>query len=625
MTNRLISNILMVIALLTCSTQGESKGKKTFQVLIVGGGASGVMAGIQSARMGIETLIIEPTEWLGGMLTIAGVSAIDGNHKLPSGLWGEFRQKLYDHYGGPEAVETGWVSNTLFEPSVGNKIFKELAENEPHLTIWYKAEVTQFQANGNLWNAEIKHNNKTKRVASVVVIDATELGDVLAQLGAPYAIGMDSKASSGEEFAPDQENDIIQDLTYVVTLKDYGKGQDRTIPKPSGYNPDEFACACNVADPISEEKTKIDCNVMMTYGQLPNNKYMINWPSCGNDIYLNFIEASEEERARQIEQAKLHSLRFIYYLQTEMGLSHLGIAEGEYPTADHLPLIPYYRESRRVKGLVTLSLNHVRDPYQQADPYYKTGIAVGDYPIDHHHKKNPKAPKIDFLKIRVPSYNVPMGSLIPQKINGLIVAEKSISVTNIVNGATRLQPVVLQIGQAAGALAALSVKQGIQPRAMDVRKLQTALLQSGAYLMPFIDVSRDDPHFEIIQKIGSTGILQGKGVPYKWANQTWFYPELPISEYEFLSGLKRVYPQYSTDWNATGQLLTLSRFIDLTSKMGKTTLHKDMLKKDWEQLDLKEAYEEDLVLDRRTVAVLLNHYYDPFSIAIDVTGHVEHN
>ncbi|TFH00472.1 MAG: FAD-dependent oxidoreductase, partial [Calditrichales bacterium] len=90
-------------------------------VLITGGGTSGVAAAIQAARQNVNVVIVEETPWLGGMLTAAGVSAIDGNHRMPSGIWGEFRQKLYDHYGGAEAVATGWVSNTLFEPSFANR------------------------------------------------------------------------------------------------------------------------------------------------------------------------------------------------------------------------------------------------------------------------------------------------------------------------------------------------------------------------------------------------------------------------------------------------------------------------------------------------------------------------
>ena len=107
-----------------------------------------------------------------------------------------------------------------------------------------------------------------------------------------------------------------------------------------------------------------------------------------------------------------------------------------------------------------MTVNHIGEPYDQPQPLYRTGIAVGDYPVDHHHASHPDAknlPELHFYP--VPSYNVPMGCLLPQNIDNFIVAEKSISVTNIVNGTTRLQPVVLQIGQAAGVIAALSVQE----------------------------------------------------------------------------------------------------------------------------------------------------------------------
>ncbi|HEX4878178.1 MAG TPA: FAD-dependent oxidoreductase, partial [Chitinophagaceae bacterium] len=70
-------------------------------VLVIGGGTGGCAAGIQSARMGVNTIIAEPTVWLGGMFSSAGVAAFDGNHNMPSGIWGEFREQLYKVYGGP--------------------------------------------------------------------------------------------------------------------------------------------------------------------------------------------------------------------------------------------------------------------------------------------------------------------------------------------------------------------------------------------------------------------------------------------------------------------------------------------------------------------------------------------
>lgn len=588
-------------------------------LLIIGGGASGTTAAVQAARMGTKVLIVEETPWLGGMLTAAGVAAIDGNHQMPSGLWGEFREKLYGYYGGPAAVETGWVSNTLFEPSIGNKFLKELA-NEKNITIWYNTAWQDIKKSGQGWAVTVKTGKKKQTVEARLVIDATELGDVMARAGAKYDIGMDSKHATGEEFAPEQANDIIQDLTYVVVLKDYGKGADKTIKKPAGYNPKEFDCACDVSDPAADGGPNNDCLQMMGYGKLPNDKYMINWPKCGNDIYLNIIEKTPAQRAEALKEAKLHTLRFLYYLQTELGFKNLGIATDEFPTADKLPMIPYHRESRRVKGLARFALQHVSQPFDQKEAYYRTGIAVGDYTIDHHHLKNPNAPAIDFVKIKVPSYNVPLGSLIPQGVDGLIVAEKSIGVTNIVNGATRLQPVVLGIGQAAGALAAVALKNNVQPREVKIREVQQALLDSKAYLMPYIDVKPQDPHFAALQRIGATGILKGTGLSYKWANQTWFYPERPISEHELVSGLKTYYEQLTT-FQASGENLSLKVLGEILTAINPSLAYTQVAAA-WPKLGLKGAASPETEINRRQAAVLVDHLLNPFAKPVDFKGHL---
>ncbi|GGK62299.1 FAD-dependent oxidoreductase [Rufibacter glacialis] len=613
-----LHSLLLVLSFLFSGYGGHAQEKT--DLLIIGGGASGTTAGVQAARMGTKTLIIEETEWLGGMLTSAGVSAIDGNHNMPSGLWGEFRQKLYNYYGGPAAVETGWVSNTLFEPSVGNKLLKELAK-EKNLTIWYKTQWQDIKKQGSTWRVTVKTGKKTRVIEAKLLLDATELGDVMAKVGAKYDIGMDSKHVTGEEYAPEQANDIIQDLTYVVVLKDYGKGADKTIKKPEGYNSKEFDCACDVSDPAADGGPNNDCLQMMGYGKLPNNKYMINWPKCGNDIYLNIIEKSPAEREMALREAKLHTLRFLYYLQTELGFKNLGIADNEFPTADKLPMIAYHRESRRLDGLARFALQHVAKPYDQKEAYYRTGIAVGDYTIDHHHLKNPNAPAIDFVKIKVPSYNVPLGSLIPRQVDGLVVAEKSISVTNIVNGATRLQPVVLGLGQAAGALAAVSLRNNLQPRQVSIREVQKALLDSKAYIMPFIDVKPQDPHFAALQRVGATGILKGTGVAYKWANQTWFYPEYPTSEHEVVSGLKTYYEELKAT-QASGARLTLKYLAEVLTAVN-PALSYDKIAADWNKLNLGQAPSPDKELNRREAAVIIDHFLNPFAIPVDFNGQVQ--
>lgn len=121
-------------------TFGLTTQARHYQVVVVGGGTSGVCAAVQSARLGAQTLLIDPTPWLGGMLTAAGVSATDGCYRLPSGMWGDFQAELARHYGSMAALQTGWVSMIQFEPSVGNGIFQRWVSTEPNIT--YRPQTT---------------------------------------------------------------------------------------------------------------------------------------------------------------------------------------------------------------------------------------------------------------------------------------------------------------------------------------------------------------------------------------------------------------------------------------------------------------------------------------------------
>lgn len=525
-----VRNVLLLLAVATAIVSCSGSSRKV-DVLIIGGGASGVAAGVQSSRMGVSTLIVEPTTWLGGMLTSAGVSAIDGNYRMPAGFFGEFRAKLAEHYGGLDSLKTGWVSNVLFEPSVGNRVLHELAEAEPGLMIEYKASPIDIsrQSDGQWLVKFEREDGKTFRVTARVLIDGTELGDVAAAVGVGYDLGMDSRADTGEDIAPDSARNIIQDLTMVAILKDYGR--EMVMDEPEGYDPAEFACTCETGicpDP-DDRSHNYSPEYMMTYGKLPNGKYMINWPFAGNDYYVNLVEMTPEERSEALEEAKAKTLRYVYFLKNQLGFNHLALADDEFPTHDHLPLMPYHRESRRIHGLARFTLSHITGPYDTPDPLYRTAVAVGDYPVDQHHlayRGLDTLPKIGVHPI--PSYGVPMGVVIPIDVDNLLVTEKSVSVTNIVNGSTRLQPVVTQIGQAAGAIAALAVRDNIKPSEVNVRDVQRAILDAGGYLMPFLDVEKDDPRFKSYQRIGAAGILRGEGRNVGWSNQTWLRADEPL-------------------------------------------------------------------------------------------------
>ncbi|WP_420400665.1 FAD-dependent oxidoreductase [Flagellimonas sp.] len=592
-----------------------ANAQKEVDIVIVGGGAGGTSAGIQAARMGAKVQIIEKTSWLGGMLTSAGVSAIDGNHKMPSGIWGEFRQKLYDYYGGPKAVATGWVSHTLFEPSVGKSILTEMAKHD-NLEIEYKASFNGIEKMDGKWLVRYKKKGKSFSTKASILIDATETGELLPLVGADFRLGMDSKADTGEKEAPESANSIVQDLTYVAILKDVGDEKNRRglVKKTKNYNPDAYACACK-REGGEMFGSVADCDQMLTYGKLPNDKYMINWPNCGNDFFVDWPEMTQVQREEALKQAKDFTQGFVYYIQNELGYKNLRLAN-EFPTKDNFPMIPYHREGRRAKGKTFLVVDHLECPYDFN--LYKTGVAVGDYPIDHHHDKNPDTPKIEFINIKVPSYSIPMGSLVPEQVDNFLVSDKNISVSNIVNGTTRLQPVVLGIGQAAGTIAAIAVKEQTNTTDVSIRQVQQALLESKAYIMPFVDVAPDDNAFESIQRIGATGILKGFGIPYKWANETWFYPDRIVSEFELKNGLLPLYPKLKNE-HASGAGVTPQFLATMLSTINQE-IHLDVIKEIWVSEDIKIPFSASAQLDRRTVSILIDKLLNPFVVEVDFHG-----
>ncbi len=488
MLQRVISTALLSVLLLGCTP--------SYDVVVVGGGAGGTCAAIEAARDGARVLVVEETPWLGGMLTSAGVSAIDGNYRLRGGLFGEFTDSLAGRYGGYEALRSGWVSNILFNPRVGAEILRNMAD---------KAGV-EVRMGVTLRHSRLDRESPWKltlsdgtRIKTRILIDGTELGDVAAAMGVTEL----------------KDRITAQDLTYVAIVKEY----DHPVPveKPEGYDPEFYRHCTDVWDK----------ETMLSYGRLPDGKYMLNWPQGGNDYFAEYLDMAPAEREQVIQKAKLRTLGYLYYLQTELGFPNLGIADDVYPTVDGLPFFPYYREARRIAGRDTMTVEAAHRPYDF--DLYTRAIAVGDYPVDHHHNQNPRREELSHLWFgKIPSFSVPLGVVIPVDTEDFLVADKAMSSSWEMNGGTRLQPVVMGVGQAAGALAALAVKTGRHPHEVPASEVQSVLLDHGCYLLPFLDLKPSDPGFRELQEAGVRGEVRGIGRTVGWANETWV--NLPENE-----------------------------------------------------------------------------------------------
>ena len=602
-----------MLVLASCSAPEQ------IDVLVVGGGASGTAAGIQAARMGVHTIVLEETPWLGGMLTSAGVSCVDGNNRLRSGIFGEFADSLVARYGSNDALKSGWVSNINFDPHVGQEILTNMAQACGELLdVRRETVVTEVKGEAGDWHVSYRDSRGRKHgIRADVIIDATELGDVAKACGVDYRIGMEASEDTGESIAPEQANDVIQDLTYVAFLKDYGPDADMTIEMPEGYDPSPFYNSCQ--NPLNVEnvtgQTIWSPEMMITYGKTPEGRFMINWPIYGNDCYLNVIEMSREDREEALKEAKRFTLSFVYFIQTQLGMRNLGLADDVFPTSDKLPFIPYHRESRRIVGEAFFTMDAAADPYAYKEPLYRTGVTVGDYPVDHHHFRHPdwrELPDLEFYPI--PSFNVPMGSMIPKEVDDLIVAEKSISVSNLMNGATRLQPVVMQLGQAAGALAALACIEDKSVKEIGVRQVQEKLLEAGCYILPYLDLPKSDPHFKALQRIGATGILRGEGRNVGWSNETWFMADEPLRGEEIYAS--ELYGAITVEPGeiSVGRMLELVRSYGGRIPYGK-------LSDWWNQLGLND-FNAERTATRLEAAVVIDAAFDPFGMfEVDYKGY----
>ncbi len=477
----------------------------TADVLVVGGGTGGTAAAIQAARQGVQTILVSETPWLGGMLTSAGVAAPDGNElaAFQTGLWGAFVRELQHRQRG--GLNNSWVSMFSYDPRTGAKLLADWVQQLPNLK-WIAGQTPLEVLQQSNCITGVRFADFI--VKAKVTLDATELGDLLALAEVPHRWGWELQSEFGEPSAPVTPTELtqrypVQAPTWVVILKDFGTTEDAPeIPAPPYDAPEQFAGAWE----------GYGAEQFLNYGRLPSGLLMINWPLRGNDYGEGVGRLVESQASRQqfLQEARWHTQSFARFIQTQLGPRY-GLAEQVFPYSPlgggAYALHPYYRESRRLQGLVTLREQDILPMgggRVASLPIDATGqisaIALGNYANDHHY------PGIDFplepKSIRWGGrwtgtpFTIPYGCLVPASTDGLLVCEKNISVSHIANGSTRLQPVVMNIGQAAGMAAALGVELGCQPRDLPVRRIQEALLQDAvapAAIIPLFNLPFNRP------------------------------------------------------------------------------------------------------------------------------------
>jgi hypothetical protein len=209
---------------------------------------------------------------------------------------------------------------------------------------------------------------------------------------------------------------------------------------------------------------------------------IVNWPQ--NDFSFGLIcDVSEAEAKKNLENAKQLSLSLFYWLQTEAprpnggtGWKGLRLRPDVVGTADGLAKYPYIREGRRVKAEFTVLEQHVTTAARmketgltqdmvRATPFADS-VGIGSYRMDLHLTTTGDHSEFGSTL----PFQIPLGALIPRRVENLLPACKNIGVTHLTNGCYRLHPVEWNIGEAAGTLAAFCVAQKKSPRAVRNQK-----------------------------------------------------------------------------------------------------------------------------------------------------------
>ena len=519
--------------------------RNSYDIIIAGAGTGGISAAIQAARMGASVLVVEPSTWIGGQATAAGVSTMDDMSRQKSGLYLELVNRIKGYYDrrGKSVGTCYWDSRSVaFEPHIGQEAFVTLineARKKGTIEFLMNSEIVSVQKDGvRVTGVTVKTPENERSYTCAILIDATEYGDMLPLTNTSYRAG-----NSVSQFLNPEA--MIQDITWVVIMHKYPGGVPDYL-KPSeplpGYelakrNYESYVTADGfnfrntypVATPVNfmthnSYRGLPDSSNPYNYDADKNNrihttKTSVNW---GNDYPGTYLwngkkglpVAYLENRAlrRQVEHdAFIKALHFIYYVQNELG-EDWSVADDEYKNrilpeaarglpyewqeiARRMPVIPYVRESRRIIGkhiLTSEELLHNSLSYRdgQTSHEFSNAIAIGGYILDLHGANtdadiewdlNERSSSIMINRPRGP-FQVPLDILIPEQTEGLIAAEKNLSMTRLSAGALRLQPITMMTGQAAGALAAISVKSDKLPRNVPAILVQWELLNAGVNL-----------------------------------------------------------------------------------------------------------------------------------------------
>ena len=465
---------------------------------VVGGGLGGVAAALAAAERGARVVLSEETDWLGGQLTSQAVPLDEHPWIEAFGCTARYRalrEAIRAHYRAHRPLTAAararrdlnpgaaTVSRLSCEPRAALAVIDALVDR-PGIEVLREHAPVAAATDGDRITAVTLRGPEGERVVEADwFVDATETGELLPLAGVEHVTGAESRDRTGEPHAAAVADPLNMQPVSACFAVDHLAGEDHTIPRPAGYDPAPYSLTApdprtneavartltpnppgdpaligpDLADPSLDKELwlfrRIAARGNFAPGHLRSDITLVNWPQID---YTGGPVFGAPDAPRHATAARELSLGFLHWLQTVAGLPGLrlrGDVVGDTP--DGLAKALYVRESRRIVGERTVLEQELGAPYEDS-------VGIGAYRIDLH----PSTGGDPYIDVACPPFRIPLGALIPVRVDNLLAGAKDIATTHVTNGAYRLHPVEWNAGQAAGHLAAFCSGRGTLPRAV---------------------------------------------------------------------------------------------------------------------------------------------------------------
>lgn len=444
----------------------------SFDVVVIGGGFSGVCAAIAAAREGVQVALIQNRSVFGGT----------GSSEIRMHIVG-----ANCHSSKPNLRETGILEEILLEnkrrnPYANFPIFDmivwEKVKLEENITPFLNTNIEDVVMEGGRITAVVGHQNTTETQYTIqgkIFIDATGHGTVGVLAGAASRVGTESKYEFGEATAPEEANQNKMGNTIMFAAAD--RGEPVRFIKPAWANT------------YTEEDLKYRPHVDLVCAQADGgglaevDAFKNQLPEFSNvDAGYWWIElgGDSEDIIQEGEQIRDELLKVLYGVWDH--IKNGGDHGAETLDLEWAGMVPGYRESRRLEGDYILNENDVR-----ANRIFDDAVAYGGWPMDVHVPGGAK----DLTSVGSKVYNfeghysIPYRCYYSRNVDNLMMAGRDISASKMAFSSCRVMGTCSVGGQAAGTAAAIAVKRGCSPRAVGQRhieELQQTLMKNDCYI-----------------------------------------------------------------------------------------------------------------------------------------------